>query len=282
MSIVVDKRSAPPSSKTEGGIHTNVFGCEWRTDQFVTEQFRSSFLDVPTILDDWMSQQGGLSGKAVLDFGCGECVSGLGVALKYPTSSVVGMEVVPRIHDCLKFAEREISLNRLPDNLQLKMVKPGEEAVPGMQYDFIYSWSVFEHINQNLLPAIVEQLRRSLKPSGRLLIQIAPLYYSSEGSHLLPWTQERWGHLFDQDDIFRGKVRKVVTHDAMYEGLMQMYSTLNRLTYQQLAKILTDGGLKIEKEYFSREEFEVPAGLLDVYQEDALKTKCVVYQCVLD
>jgi len=282
MDEAVDKRVAPPTTDETGGVHSNSLGCHWRTDSFVTEQYRASFMDVPKILDDWMSPYGGLIGKTVLDFGCGECVSGLGVALNEPTTMVVGVEVVPRIQDCLAFAQREIVLNVLPSNLALRQVKPGDEALPGKKYDFIFSWSVFEHIDQRLLPGIITQLRESLKPNGKILVQIAPLYYSSEGSHLLPWTKERWSHLSLQDDIHTARLKAAAGDEATFRDLTQMYRTLNRITYQELAKLMRAAGLKIEREYFSREKFEIPAGLLDVYNEDALRTNCVVYLCGRD
>jgi SAM-dependent methyltransferase len=279
MDEIVDKRSAPPARSEAGAACANEFGCEWRTDNFATEQYRSSFTDVPNILEDWMSDLGGLDRKTILDFGCGECVTGLAIALKYPASSVVGLEVVSRINDTYAFAHREIGLNKIPPNLRLCQVRPGEEAVPGLKYDLIYSWSVFEHIDQVLLPDIINQIYESLKPTGRFLVQIAPLYFSSEGSHLLPWTQERWSHLSLQDETHLERLRSAVDSPAMFDGLYKMYTTLNKVTFQQLGRLLTAAGFEIEREYFSHESFDIPQELLDIYKEEALRTNCVVYLC---
>ena len=62
----------------------------WQPNAGADEGFRSRFLTVPHVVDHWISEYGTLRGSDVLDFGCGEGVSALGLALNYQPRSVVG------------------------------------------------------------------------------------------------------------------------------------------------------------------------------------------------
>lgn len=277
---VVDIRSAPP--REHGGqIHDTRGDCSWRTDRFQTEQFRASFVDVPSILAEWLAPFGGFENKRILDFGCGECVSGLGIALYHETSHVVGVEVSTRVNDCLPFASREIALDALPTNLSLMQMNPDDDNLPGGPYDIIFSWSVFEHIRKADLTRVVEMLRHNLNDSGLLIVQIAPLYFSSEGSHLVPWTQQRWGHLLFPDAETDRLVELRAGNDLLHKKLMETYYELNQLTCEELRTLLTGAGFVIEREYTSREDFVVPEALLEKYSLQDLQTNCIMLLCRL-
>src|SRR6185437_15967942 len=51
-------------------------------------QFKARFVDVPAIIDDWVRPYASLKGAHVLDFGCGEGVSALGVGLGFGAARV--------------------------------------------------------------------------------------------------------------------------------------------------------------------------------------------------
>jgi SAM-dependent methyltransferase len=249
----------------------------WSADRISDEHYRACFIDVPPIVAGWLADHGGLSNRDILDFGCGFGIAALSIALREPTARVVGLDIMPDVTQCLQRASEQIGLQRLPSNLSLYQVTPGQPPASFGRFDIIYSWSTFEHIDQRLLPEIVSQLRQALKPGGKLFVQIAPLYYSSEGSHLLPWIPERWGHLSNQHDIYREKLQQAVNHEKVaFDSLWSMYSTLNRLTAEQLVRAVVSGGFSIIRQSCSREEHEIPQGLLDVYMEEALRTFQIV------
>jgi SAM-dependent methyltransferase len=195
------------------------------------------------------------------------------MALRPGAGRVVGVEIGSDIDKCAPLAREHLGLTKLPTNLSLHRVIPGTLHDPNDRFDLIYSWSVFEHIQQDLLPATVQMLRKALLPGGLLFTQIAPLYYSSEGSHFFPEIPERWGHLIHQDNIYRDKIIRA-TKAAPWS--LSTYETLNRITAPGLVKLIVDGGFEILRQYRTREEYEIPPTLLDAYQEDALRTNQVV------
>lgn len=248
----------------------------WSVDAITDDTYRTKFTYLPQIIGEWVAEHGGLSGKDILDFGCGEATTAIGVALRHPTSRVVGVDIVSDIERCGPLAQQQLRLAELPDNLSLYRIAPGEISVGLSSFDVIYSWSVFEHIDQRLLPAILRQLRNLLKPGGVIFIQIAPLYFSAEGAHLMQWIPERWGHLTNQDSVYRGKLRAACGDDGTFDGLWSMYSTLNRITAMQLLTTLRENEFTIIREYTTSEDFEIPEPLKEIYVESVLRTNQIV------
>jgi 2-polyprenyl-3-methyl-5-hydroxy-6-metoxy-1,4-benzoquinol methylase len=187
----------------------SVLDQSWSLDRITDDTYRQKFTDVPAIIRDWMAPHGGLAGKEILDFGCGEGTAAMGIALQHKAARVVGIDIVSDPDLCLPLAQQQLGLEELPLNLRLHRVKPGEMHDPRDQFDLIYSWSVFEHVEQTLLAGTLETLRGMLKPGGKLMIQIAPLYFSAEGSHMNRWLAEPWGHLVNQHSRFRAKAGRV-------------------------------------------------------------------------
>ena len=63
-----------------------------------------------------------------------------------------------------------------------------------LKFDFIYSWSVFEHIPPADLPGIVTRIKKMLTPRGIALIT-PDVFTGITGGHLVEW----YGHVVDQD-----------------------------------------------------------------------------------
>jgi SAM-dependent methyltransferase len=247
----------------------------WSLDRISDETYRQKFTYLPSILQDWMAPYGGLHGKEILDFGCGEATTAMGVALQYEATRVVGIEIGRDADRCLPLAQQQLGLEELPPNLTLHRTMPGKMHDPADRFDLIYSWSVFEHIEQTLLAPILEQLRGTLKPGGKLLIQIAPLYFSAEGSHLNPWIPEPWGHLVNQHSRYRNKL-VACTSESLFKSLWGTYRTLNRITAPQLIDAVKAAGFTLVREYFTQDNREIPEVLQGVYTEEVLRTDQVV------
>ena len=245
----------------------------WSAANITDPTYRQKFLDVPKILADWC---GSLSGLSILDFGCGEATMAISLALHYPDSRVTGLDVMPDLERCLPLARSQIGLQSLPANLALRRIKPGELPGPAARFDLVYSWSVMEHVDQPLLAKVLRQLHDVLKPGGRMLVQIEPLYYSAGGSHLMFKVAEPWGHLVQQDSSYIGRLRTACGSDNEFRALLAMYRTLNRLTAPGLMRLVRETGFSVLREYTTRDEREPPADLLEVYQEAALRTDQVV------
>jgi SAM-dependent methyltransferase len=246
---------------------------DWSATGITDPTYRQKFFDVPKILADWC---GPLAGLNILDFGCGEATMAISLALHYPDSRVTGVDVMPDLDRCLPLARSQIGLQSLPSNLALHRIRPGELPDPSARFDLIYSWSVMEHVDQPMLPKVLRQLHDVLNPGRRMLVQIQPLYYSSDGGHLMFKIPEPWGHLIRQDSSYIGKLRAACGSDNEFRGLLAMYRTLNRVTAPGLMRLAREAGFSLLREYTTREEREPPRDLLEAYQEAALRTDQVV------
>ncbi len=63
----------------------------WSADRIKDDTYRTKFIDVPNTLTDWLRDHGGLAGRDVLDFGCGEATAALAIALRHGARRVVGI-----------------------------------------------------------------------------------------------------------------------------------------------------------------------------------------------
>ncbi len=129
-----------------------------------------------------------------------------------------------------------------------------------------------EHVDQALLPTVLRQLRAALRPAGKLFVQIQPLYYSSNGSHLMYKVPQRWGHLLDQDSRYTEKLRAACRDDVEFRDLNSMYRTLNRITVPHLCSLMEAAGLRLVRRYEAREDHPIPAPLSEIYTEATLRT----------
>jgi cyclopropane fatty-acyl-phospholipid synthase-like methyltransferase len=249
----------------------------WDADRIGDPTFRTKFVDLPRIIGEWVSDRGGLAGRDILDFGCGEGTTALALALRHAASRVVGIDISsPDIDRCAGLAQAQLGLTALPPNLALEPVEPGALHDAAARFDVIYSWSVFEHVEQALIPRTFDLLASVLRPGGSLFIQIAPLFYSEDGSHLMAWVPEPWGHLANQHSVYMGKLRQACGSDAEFDALRSMYETLNRLTADQLKAHATSRGWRVAREYRTDREGEMPAGLLSIFNRDVLLNEQVV------
>jgi SAM-dependent methyltransferase len=236
--------------------------------------YDSKFLTLTKTIANWVEPYVGLKGRRILDFGCGEATTALGITLLHQPELMVGVDVHPQFERCESLARKFKGIERLPDNMKFELVERGNISSYD-DFDIVYAWSVFEHVDQKLFDGIIRSLHEKLRDGGLLFIQIAPLYYSAEGAHLwdLGWT--RWEHLTMQIDH---------VYDALYKNLSKphadrhwfMFSTLNRITAPKLIADVARQGFKILRQYTSEHQAVPPDDLLSVYKREVLVTEQVV------
>jgi len=228
------------------------------------------------VIANWMVEHGGLADKDILDFGCGEGTMAMGIALRHQPRRIVGVEIHKEIENCLPYAARELGIETLPPDLELKRIQPEAKLADFGQFDLIYSWSVFEHVDQSLIFDCFWKIRAALKPKGLMFLQTTPLYYSAEGSHLKPWIPEPWAHLWMQRSEFYDKLRTKLTPEEA-SHLQHVFETLNKTTAPALLRAAREAGFEILREYRTRDESKPPDSLLDVFNEDVLTTNQLVF-----
>jgi SAM-dependent methyltransferase len=268
--------------------------CDWLGHKIQDSLFRSKFVHVPDIISEWLSESGGVHNRDVLEFGCGEGTMALGMALRKGARRVVGVEVLDAYRQCLPIAHSEIGIEALPSNLFLLKIAAGADLTSFGTFDVAYSWSVFEHVSQGLLARAMESVFSVLKPGGHFLVQISPLFYSANGSHMMPWIPEPWAHLTLPHDEFRRRLfsapptpHSVRNEWAVYiplnadeaterSVLWKTYETLNRVTAPGLRRLAEDAGFEIMRGYVTTVDFDIPSRLLDAYDRTALVTEQIV------
>jgi hypothetical protein len=114
-------------------------------------------------------------------------------------------------------------------------------------------------------------LHDRLADGGLLFIQISPLYYSSEGSHLFNKIPERWGHLKHQHSEYIALLRQACVDQAEYRTLVDTYETLNRITAPRLLAAIREGGFNVLREHYREEEFSPPPEVTEAYESAVLR-----------
>ena len=267
---------------------------DWSIEKIQDPLYRTKFVTVPDIIDDWLSETGAVRNKDVLEFGCGEGTMALGVALRKEAQRVVGVEIIDVYQQCLPMARQQIGLQALPHNLLLRKISPGSDLTRFGMFDVICSWSVFEHVSQDQIALALASIKSALNPDGSFFLQSTPLYYSANGSHLGPWIPEPWAHLWMQQDIYRRKLFDAPTTPANVRSewsvyiplnadqiteralLWDTFVSLNRITAPQLCRLVTDTGFKIVRDYRTQDEIPIPPDLAEIYNEAILTTQQIV------
>lgn len=238
----------------------------------MTDFERSKFVNVPNILSNWMADRGGMAGKQVLDFGCGTGLTAAGVALG-SGAHVTGVDINPEAAACDPFLTKH-GFER-PDTLTFAEIRPGQ-TIEGGPFDLIYSWSVFEHVNNRIYDSVLGDLYDRMRPGGLFFVQISPLFFSPEGSHLWAIGYKDWEHLHAQTSDVHGDIMKSDLPDTEKQHLIGMYDTLNRVTADDLIARFQRAGFKLVREQRNTVDKEPPSDLLRAYQRDALTTFQIV------
>ena len=246
--------------------------------QIKDEVIRTKLITLPQIISEWVEKYSSLAGAEILDFGCGEGITALGLALQYGPSRVVGVDIMTDPERCLPIAKAELGLTSLPVNLELHRVKPGHLHNNKDIFDIIYSWSVFEHVDSRVIDDVIELLYKSLKPGGIAFIQIAPLYYSAEGSHLYEYIKEPWGHLINQLNVYYDKLiaANKADNDDLRKSLWSTFTTLNRITASEVEKRFGNKNFELIRKYITRDQLDPPDFLTEIYNHNVLTTNQIV------
>jgi len=156
--------------------------------------FRGHFEYAADAIQSWLTPEIKLNQSRMLDFGCGDGITALGVALKAQPADLVGVDITRDFESINELSKSQLGLSGPPSNLRFQQITAGE-PLRFSKIDAIYSWSVFEHIDRRHLPGILASFRHALRPGGLVFIQIEPLYFSAFGSHLQRLVQEPWAPL---------------------------------------------------------------------------------------
>ena len=251
--------------------------------------FWSHYESVPAIILSELPHERIAAVRRVLDFGCGDGATALGMASRI-RAQVHGVDLTDAFARLRGLAKTNLGTADLPANLTFHQVEENRPLpFAAGTFDLAYSWSVFEHLAD--VRGILAELHRVTAQGGLLFIQIEPLFHGPFGSHLQRLVPEPWAHLADEEEFVR-RASSAADHvpaaekDVLYRTntfedvkryLLGEFRKLNRITAADLTQRVEESGFAIRSRKLIKEERLVPDDrLLRKYPRDLLLTNQLV------
>lgn len=263
---------------------TSTFICP-SPEAFSDAVFREKFITVTQRIKDWVEPHLDLSQADVLDFGCGEATTALALALMHPQSRIHGIDVDDYFYQLPDMARTQLDIDALPDNLTFFLAEPGKIPYEDDSMDLIYSWSVFEHLDERLMEDVLKRLFLTLKEGGIIFVNVRPLYYSPEGAHLHNFTDIDWVHLIYSHAVLKEKIYAASemvnlpepkhNHRSFQEYrdlAWELFEALNRVTADELRYFFLNSGFELLREFRNTCPQEPSKRLLGIYNREILTT----------
>ncbi|MFP5289039.1 MAG: class I SAM-dependent methyltransferase [Thermoanaerobaculia bacterium] len=176
-----------------------------------------------------------VSGKRLVDFGCGAGYQSIALALKYD-GSVVGVEANPKMLATAIENARKYGVS----SQKLSLVA---STSPDMRnsFDVVISQNSFEHFANP--EKVLEEMASLLTDSGIILITFGPPWFAPYGSHMHFFCKAPWVNVFFSERTVM-KARSHFRKDGImrYQDLAQ---GLNKMTLAKFESIISSCGLEV-------------------------------------
>lgn len=190
-----------------------------------------------SLLEAEYSDLGALvSGKRVVDFGCGLGYQSIALAKKYDCS-VVGIDSNRTTLDGAVENAKPYQISRS----RLSFVDKISDSMLN-NFDIVISQNSFEHFGN---PAkVLDEMRSLLDESGKILVTFGPPWLAPYGSHMHFFCKMPWINVFFSEETVMN-VRNHFRSDGAtkYEDVE---SGLNKMTIAKFERIILSSNLKIE------------------------------------
>jgi SAM-dependent methyltransferase len=181
-----------------------------------------------------------VSGKRVVDFGCGLGYQSIGLVQKYDCF-VVGIELN---HRTLKNAIDLANSHNIPETRLSFVDKISERMLKS--FNIVISQNSFEHFHNPSM--ILEEMRGLINESGRILITFGPPWLAPYGSHMSFFCKVPWINVFfSEKTVMRIRSRFRSDGATNYEDVE---FGLNKMTIAKFERIIMSSNLKIEFKRF--------------------------------
>lgn len=231
-------------------------------DRDTSAWFLEHYNDAATQVIEFLGGDGiVLAGRDMADVGCGDGIIDLGVARRAEPHSLVGFDIVATDQEWLRDRSAAEGVGgELPDCLEFRTCQPTVLPADDAAFDVVFTWSAFEHVEDPV--AVFREIRRVLRPTGVLMLQIWPLYFSEHGAHLWQCIPDSFVHLLRSQDEIERDVRATTTHSPeLIEEFLQVFAELNRVTVDDLQRAMLAAGLRVVKLELQSECVHIPPEL---------------------
>lgn len=259
----------------------------WDAERISDEWFRAHFSYAADVVHSWLEGAVDLRTAKVMNFGCGDGITDLGLALRHGAQHIHGIDIRQEYAKLGRLAQAQLGLAQLPKGLTFQTIEPSQPlAAQCGGVDAIVSWSTFEHVQRDQILPILQDLFGCLRPGGYFFLQIEPLYYSAFGSHLGRYDPLPWHHLQVDDAQLWSVIQACdapLNADEVDSGfadfgpdgykrfVFKEYQELNRLTADELQALTEQVGFQVVRQ--ERRHYEpqpVPEDLLQRYPRELL------------
>jgi SAM-dependent methyltransferase len=225
-----------------------------------SEWFWSHYGEAADAIVEFLGGDGiSLEGKDIADVGCGDGIIDLGLVHKARPGRLVGFDIAPETEDLLERARAEGVATDLPTNLAFVRSEPTKIPADDDSFDFVVTWSTFEHVENPV--ALLREIRRILRPTGVLFLQLWPFYHSEHGAHLWHWYDGGFIHLRRRTEELAAEIRAGDRERHRVERGLEEVATLNKITLEGLQRALWRARFTIAKVELMTETFHLPPEL---------------------
>jgi SAM-dependent methyltransferase len=170
-----------------------------------------------------------ISGKTVVDFGCGAGAEAIEMA-QHGAASVIGIDILEHSLDAARRAARSAGVAE-----RCRFTKQADAPV-----DLVVSLDGFEHFGDP--EGVLGAMSRMLGPDGRVLLTFGPTWLHPLGGHL--FSVFPWAHLlFTERALIRWRSR--FKHDGATR-FDEVEGGLNRMTIHRFRRLVARSPLEFE------------------------------------
>lgn len=173
-------------------------------------------------------------GRRVLDFGCGRGFQAVALA-----TAGAGEVVALDTNEKLLATGREWAVKqRVEERVRFTAALGAEDEG---SFDVVTSQNSMEHFPDPA--AVLQAIRRALRPGGELLLTFSPPWFAPYGAHMHYFTSVPWVHLLFSERTVMA-VRSRYRHDGAthYE---EVEGGLNRMSVAKFERLVRDSGLEL-------------------------------------
>jgi len=236
------------------------------------ELFEIQTVTVPKIVQSSLNPFIDLKSSTFIDFGCDLGLKTYGYSKSIGLRKIVGIDIQDNFVNLPQVLNKIVGDAALPDNLEFMAIEKGGSLDRLSPADGFISWSVFEHIDRDVLMRVAGDLFDTLRPGAVSFVQVNPLYLSPYGSHLRHILDTPWQHLFfEGDDLKEHILAKLNFNHQAAEAAWSLYLSLNRLRFADFVQCFSGAGFTTLKTSIAKTQEVPPAELTCKYAVEDLQ-----------